>query len=245
MNGVNPTASLPVLGTAPPTAGRTTEKEDFLRLLVAQLRHQDPLNPVEGSNFAAQLAQFSSLEELRNIGGQLDGSIETNMLLARAINNTQATTLIGRTVRAVEDRVTYDGFEATPVRFNLSGAASSVTVEIVTENGQVLRRLTGVNLPEGDGSLEWDGRNGSGNPVPPGTYRVKVSAKPLAGGAVTALPIVIGRVQAVRFEDGNPVLVIDGRSIPFGAVLEVIESDAGPEGAPGLFGRFLRFAEGN
>ncbi|MBM3327328.1 MAG: hypothetical protein FJY65_10235 [Calditrichaeota bacterium] len=241
MNSVNPASSLPVVGVqSDPQTARTDSKEDFLKLLVAQLRYQDPLNPLQGSDFAAQLAQFSSLEELRNIGGKLDYSVESNMMLARAVNNTMAATLIGKSVRAVDDRVIFDGQTAVDLRFNLSGAASSVKLEIVTETGQIIRTLTGVNLAAGDSSIAWDGRDTRGNRVPAGTYTANVSAQGMSGNAVQILPIVTGRIQSVRFEDGNPVIVLNGRTIPFGSVLEILEGQTTLSDNTNLLERFLR-----
>ena len=204
-------------------------KDDFLKLLVAQMRFQDPMNPLSGADFTAQLAQFSSLEQLQNIGGKLGESVEADMLLARSINNTLAATLIGKSVRAVDDRVSFDGATPVEVNYNLASRASLVTAEIVNTDGQTVRSLSNANVESGDGKLTWDGRDANGNRVPEGNYTVRfTAASPGDGTPVAIQPIIVGTVSGVRFVNGNPVLLVDGQEIPFGSVLEVLEGSSAP-----------------
>ena len=116
------------LGYAPPASSNDSVlgKDDFLKLLVTQLSYQDPLNPLEASDFSAQLAQFSSVEQLFNIEETLRASLDANYLLATSINNTMAATVIGKEVRAVGDSIYFDGESASgiislPERMSLSG----------------------------------------------------------------------------------------------------------------------------
>lgn len=225
MNNIGAISQLPVFGAgdikaqAPPD-----DKEDFLKLLVAQMRYQDPLSPLQGTEFAAQLAQFSSVEELRNIGGKMDQQTEGNLMLARSVNNTLATTLIGKQVRAEDDRLTFDGDHNVNIRFNLSGLAAPVRIEIMGDNGSTIRTIELPNAGEGDQTVVWDGRDARGNRVPLGDYQVKITATGTGGGNVVATPLAIGRIEGVRFVDGNPVLLMGGRTIPFGSVIEILDS---------------------
>jgi len=225
LNSVNNIQPYQMLGSGAVTGQQSqSEKDMFLELLVAQMRYQDPLNPIEGTDFTAQLAQFSSLEQLQNMSASLDASMETDMLLARSINNTLATTIVGKSVRAVSDEVHYDGENPVDISFELSGRAASVSVEIVSADGRTLRTLKESGFETGDGSIRWDGCDQSGNNIPAGTYRVRVSAVSPEGNSVSVQPLCVGHVSSVRFVDGNPVLVVDGREIPFGSVLEISET---------------------
>ncbi|MGA9120044.1 MAG: flagellar hook capping FlgD N-terminal domain-containing protein, partial [Bacteroidota bacterium] len=82
------------------TASNQLGKDDFLKLLVTQLQNQDPLNPLQGTEFVAQLAQFSSLEQLTNINSSLEQNIQSNQLMTQSIGNSLAATLVGKDVRA-------------------------------------------------------------------------------------------------------------------------------------------------
>ena len=238
----------PIVGAESGSIGgvaSSSMKDDFLKLLIAQMRYQDPLSPLEGTEFSSQLAQFSSLEQLTNIGGKLDESVEADMLLARSINNTLATTLIGKTVRAVDDQVEFDGETPVTVNYNLSARAGQLMAEIVDENGITVRTIIVPNVSDGDGSLVWDGRDGSGNRMAAGTYHLQLSATAPDGTTdVSALPIVLGRVDGVRFVNGNPVLLIGDREIAFGSVLEIKqENGAQGESAGGWLARLSRWSQ--
>ena len=84
-------------------------KDEFLQLMVTKLQNQDPLNPMEDEDYIAQLAQFSSLEQLTNISDGLDESNEWDYLQMQSINNVMAAGLIGKEVEASYDQVYYDG----------------------------------------------------------------------------------------------------------------------------------------
>jgi flagellar basal-body rod modification protein FlgD len=225
MSEISSTASIGIVGTgdANGVSSGASLQNDFLKLLVAQMRFQDPLNPLDGADFTAQLAQFSSLEQLQNIGNKLDESVDTDMLLARSINNTLAATLIGKSIRAVNDSFVYDGSQSPELRFDLSDRASRVNVEVMNQDGVVVRTLTAYNIDAGDGSIVWNGKDSSGSTVPEGTYYVRLSATDANGDQVDVQPLTIGTVSGVRFIDGNPVLLVDGREIAFGSVVEILD----------------------
>ena len=107
-------------------AGKTMEKDEFLKLLVTQLSHQDPLKPMESHEFASQLAQFSSLEQLQNMNGTMEESIMSDYMMTQSINNTLATTLIGKTAVANGNKI------------NTSQAIGTVLVERILDLIMVL-----------------------------------------------------------------------------------------------------------
>jgi len=205
-------------------------KMDFLTMLVAQMTHQDPLSPMEGTDMVTQLAQFSSLEELQTMSGLLDGSLQVNLLLATSINNSMATTLIGKTVRAQADTVELAETGETSIRFLLGSAASEVSVKIVDENGETVRTLTGANLASGANTLAWDGCDDEGHRVAAGNYTVQVTAKDSSGSSVTVTPFLEGVVTGVIYRDGVAILLLGSREIHLGDVIAVY--DGTPQRVP-------------
>jgi flagellar basal-body rod modification protein FlgD len=147
-------------------------KDDFLTLLVAQLQHQDPLNPQDSTEFTAQLAQFSSLEQLGNVNDNL----EYLKLATAAANNTEAVSLIGKQIIAAGNAIQREDGAAVACNFELAAEASAVAVNIYDPNGNFIRTFEGGALSAGAQALEWDGKDSQGHSVPDGVYSFEVLA---------------------------------------------------------------------
>jgi flagellar basal-body rod modification protein FlgD len=161
-------------------------KEDFLKLLVAQLAHQDPLAPMENTEFVAQLAQFSSLEQLMGVNSNL-GLLQ---VAQTAMTNSQVAGLIGREIEARGDTLNHtSGPEA--INFDLSSSAKEVTVKVRDAKGNLIRTIDAGSRIGGVNSVTWDGKDSMGNTMPAGTYSVEVTAKRQPRGGV--VPVQGGR----------------------------------------------------
>ncbi len=196
-------------------------KDDFLRLLVTQLGNQDPLNPMDGQEFAAQLAQFSSVEQLLNISDVLAQNGEMNGLLAQSINSGVAAGLIGKNVQASGNAISWDGENPPPINFELADGAEVVTVTIHNETGDVVRTL---ELPAhfaGEHTLEWDGLDATGQAASSGTYTVEVLARDSEGNPVEAESFVSGIVDRITFGQDGIMLWIGKTRVPMSAVESV------------------------
>jgi len=196
-------------------------KQEFLQMLVAQLRHQDPLSPMESQQFASQLAEFSSLEELSNINDSVSEGVDVDLVLTQAINNTLATTLIGKNVLAYGDMITLGDADSVDYNFNLANPAENVEVTIYDENGAVVRTLSIKSLSEGSHTFSWDGKNKQGERLPEGKYTFVVNATDSDGNSVGASTVSRGMVSAVKYEGGVAVLIVNGQEIKFADVLEI------------------------
>ncbi|RMG63736.1 MAG: flagellar hook capping protein [Calditrichaeota bacterium] len=206
-----------------PTSEKILGKDDFLRLLVTQLNYQDPLNPLEAADFSAQLAQFSSVEQLANIGQTLQASQDSDLLLATSINNTLAATIIGKSVRAQGNQVYFDGEQPANLSFSLPSNAREVTIEIVNENGKVVRTIQQKNLAAGDHTVSWDGRDDDGADMPEGTYTFRVSAQDGEGNPLDVTTYLSGRITGVRYGQGGAVLMVGHIEIALSDVYEILE----------------------
>lgn len=196
-------------------------KDDFLKILVTQLRHQDPMNPLKSEEFAAQLAQFSSVEQLSNISKTLDNSVQLDLLLNQAITNTMAPSLIGRQVKAVGNSVSLRNGDPAQLHYRLSSPAEKATIEIRDANGVVVRKVDVQGLAQGDQMYEWDGKDDKGEKVQDGSYTFSVTASDANGNNVPAESYIIGVIDSIRYEDGSVLLGIGGLKIDVANVLEI------------------------
>jgi len=203
------------------TSNAELGKQDFLNLLVTQLKYQDPLEPMEDTEFVSQLAQFSSLEQLSNISTSLDTSSQLDYVLSQTIANTMATTLIGREVVAAGDQIVHSYGESNSLDFDLSGDASNVNIQILNADGTVVRTLDFEDMEEGLNSVNWDGKDNSGVSVAAGDYTFKVTAANESGEAITVETRRIGIVDSIRYEDGQGYLIVNGQKIALSDIIEV------------------------
>ncbi len=196
-------------------------KDDFLRLLVAQLRNQDPLNPTKGEDFAAQLAQFSSLEQLQNMNINLQNNLEMDILLNQALNNTLATTLIGNKVKAIGNSVTKTAGEDAEMHYRLASTAQKVTINITDTNGVVVRTVELSGQTSGDHSFALDGKDNSGNELSEGVYQFSVAAEDGSGNDIGALTFISGLISGIRYNNGAAMLLLGDIEISMADVFEI------------------------
>ncbi|MDQ7062632.1 MAG: FlgD immunoglobulin-like domain containing protein [candidate division KSB1 bacterium] len=198
-------------------------KDAFLRLLVTQLNYQDPLAPMQNEAFVAQLAQFSALEQMQNINRNLEESINADILLNKAMNNSLVTTLIGKDVVANTNLFSYSKDGSIELGFRLSSPAREVTIEIYDSNGQLVRTLKMEGLSAGEHFFQWNGQDQKGKEVPEGQYTFRVSVKD--GENRQTLPTFIrGTITGVRYEEGVAYLLLGDLELSLGDVQKIVQS---------------------
>ena len=183
-------------------------QDDFLMMLVAQLNYQDPMNPMDSQAFAGQLAQFTSVEQLMAINQNLQTSLEAQMLLNQSISNTMNAQLIGLEVEATNEIVQFYDGEATPIMYNLPGAAETVTITITNDDGNVVRTVNLDPQSAGDQTYIWDGNNNTGASVPEGDYTFSVTATASEGNELQVEQFITGIITGIAYEEGQAVLQI-------------------------------------
>jgi flagellar basal-body rod modification protein FlgD len=198
---------------------------DFLQMLTAQIQAQDPMNPMDSENFASQLAQFSSLQQLQSMGTTMSQTLQANLMLAQSFNNTMAASFIGKSVRAEMDQFTVGESGSSTLSYNLSNAATSISVDIKDSDGSVVKTLHINPQAAGDHTLTWDGTDSNGNRVTPGSYTYSVNATDANGNDVTATTVLEGLVTDVSYENGNAELMVNGIAVQLSQVLSIGEGD--------------------
>lgn len=216
--------NLPVPGaTQQPVAG-AMGKEDFLKLLVGQLKNQDPLNPLKGTEFAAQLAQFSGLEQLQNMNDNLTESLGTNYILTSSINNALASNFVGKDVRASANEFHWEGGSGMRFGYYLNNdKAVKSDVKIYDQDNNLIRTLRG-SLNNDENIIVWDGKDEQGGIVDEGIYRFEVDARDKDSRKVAATPFMFGKVQGVRYDSTGTVFIVDGVAVKLSEIMEVFST---------------------
>lgn len=198
----------------------TITHDEFLTLLIAELENQDPLAPMQSQEMAAQLAQFGSLERLYSIDRLIGESLDVDLVMNQAINNTMAASLIGREVVAVGDSVVLKGGEAS-LHFMLEDSAAEVTITILDESGQVVRTIKRQDLLDGKQAVVWNGTDDSGRLLSDGVYRFEITASDAEGNAVNTVTTASGIITGVSYETGVPILLVGDLEFPMGNVISI------------------------
>lgn len=215
-----------LVGRSPTTFGTTSaqgeiDKNGFLTLLIEQMKNQDPMDPMDSSQYASDLAQFTSLEEMQNQSDLLNQGLQSDYILSQAINNTLAGSLVGTDVKAFGEQVGIVEGEAGSVSFELPAMAGEVEVRILNESGNEVRTMTLGRTLAGEHTVPWDGEDNAGQQLADGLYTVEVSTVDSDGNRSPVTPYIIGQVDAVRFTGNGSVLVVDGVQVNFGDVIEL------------------------
>ncbi|WP_316714810.1 flagellar hook assembly protein FlgD [Sphingosinithalassobacter sp. CS137] len=188
--------------------GRTEmDQSDFLTLMTAQLKNQDPFEPVDNSQMVAQMAQFSSLAGISEMNSTLKAISER----LGGTTTADALSWVGKTV-LVEGDTAYPRTDGTMGGTIVLGAdASDVTVTIENGDGAILKTVQLGARSAGAIDFEWDGTTDSGDAPGAGPFRIRVGAMNAEGETVEATPLVWAPVTAVAFDaGGEPVLTLPG-----------------------------------
>jgi flagellar basal-body rod modification protein FlgD len=200
---------------------KVLDKDEFMQLLTVQLQHQDPLDPMNNEEMIAQLAQFSSLEQLENMNANLESSINLDLMLTQVLNNTAAAGLIGKTIVAAGNMVTLDDSDSVPINFDLASDAHRAVVTVYDENGTAVRTIEAENLESGRNMVSWDGTGTKGSRLAAGTYTFEVQAFDAEDNAIGVTHLVIGRIEKAKFADGEAIVILSGLEVPISEIVEI------------------------
>ena len=213
-----------------PQGGDDMGKDAFMELMIAQLQNQNPLDPMDGTEYAAQLAQFSSLEQLTNLNDSMNASIDADYYLTQSINNTLTATLIGNDAKLASPTLNNIGQDDIEFGYTLPVDALSVTIEIYNENGALVRTISEENISDGDHKLSWDFSDDNGTKLPEGSYSFEVSAKDTKGENLTVSSYGMGRIDGVRFGENGTSLIVGGIEYNLADIIEILYHDSEEDG---------------
>lgn len=188
------------------STGLNADFNMFLKLLTTQMQNQDPLSPMDSSQYTQQLVQYSQVEQ----------SIKQNSTLSSILTSlgnqglTQASTMIGKTVEVNSDAAGLTS--KTPATWNWYGSAEvkQLTATITDASGKTVE-IRKLDAGPRTGSFTWDGKiTGSDKVAPDGTYTVKLDGLDASGNKVTVSPWAVGSVDNVQMANGVVMLSING-----------------------------------
>lgn len=186
-----------------PKAKNTIGKDDFMKLLMTQLQHQDPLKPMDHHEFASQLAQFGSLEQLTNIQKAIEG-VHTGIGEESKLS---ALNMIGKRIQTGGSQVELIEGQNVGLKFNAKDDILPVKASIYTDGGKQVREI---DLSRAEGTeIKWDGKDQEGKPLPSGKYTFRVQGVDKSGQAQEMGTELSGRVTGVEFEGKDAMLIIE------------------------------------
>lgn len=188
---------------------------DFLLLLTTQLKNQDPLEPMNSSEFTSQLVQFASVEQQISQNRNLEELIKINRINRAA----SVVSFLGKRIEATGDTtVLSNGYAEW--NYALPEVAEDVTLTITDSDGETVFETTGEGTI-GAHKFVWDGLDRSGEPLPEGEYTLTVAATDVEGAAIVATTTIVGHVTGMETVDDDLILSIGGIGVPFDKVLSV------------------------
>ncbi len=217
------------------TGNNAMDKDAFFKMMLAQMKHQDPTNPMQSHEMAAQLAQFTSLEQLNNINETLAGMSKQQ----QPSSNYQALALIGKKVSGDSSKLTRAaGDTRHEFNFDLMGDSSQVQLTIKDSAGNIVKKMDVGQMKKGPNTLDWNGIGDDGLPARAGEYRINIEAKSPSGTKVFAKTSFEGRITGLNFSPEGPILLVGKQSLKLSDVKTIEEAEeqmpASPLGAFGM-----------
>lgn len=196
------------------------DKDAFMKLMLAQMKHQDPTNPMQSHELAAQLAQFSSVEQLQNLNTTM-----TDMRNAqKPTESFQALNFIGKAVSGDSAKISRaKGDKDHDIKFDLVDNAKELNVRIRDANGEVVRSLNLKDLKKGENKISWNGQDERGQPMPAGDYQLFLEAVNSSGTKMNVKTDFEGTITGVNYTPEGPVLLVGNQTVKLKDVKKIVD----------------------
>jgi flagellar basal-body rod modification protein FlgD len=218
-----PTTAAPSDPTALGKANLVDNFNTFLSLLTTQLKNQDPLSPMDSTQFTQQLVQMSGVEQ----------QLLTNDLLKQVAGNTgtgisTAVGLIGKQVRAVSDNAQLANGKADWT-YNLPADAGTLSIEVVDANGRVVHaeNADAAAMKAGDHDFSWNGKDMTGTKAPDGVYTLRLTALDPSGTTINTTTYVQGVVGSVEQSNGATLISVGPTQVDWSTVKSITTASSG------------------
>ncbi|MGE0761660.1 MAG: flagellar hook assembly protein FlgD [Bdellovibrionales bacterium] len=213
-NWIDPSKKVRQVGNA------QMDKDAFMKLLLTQMKYQDPTNPMQSHEMAAQLAQFTSLEKLTNISEAIEGLTKAQS----PKQNFDALSMIGKAVSGDSSKIDRaDDKETHAISFKIQQDAPKAKLVIKNIEGAVVRELEVANLKAGKNEVTWNGQTEEGLDAPKGNYTVSIEAKGSNGAKLFADTKFSGVISGVNFTPQGPIMMVGKQAISLKDIKEIVD----------------------
>jgi flagellar basal-body rod modification protein FlgD len=201
---ITPINNAPASGVAAGTASSVkSTKDDFMKLLVTQMKYQNPMDPMDNAQMTSQIAQLNTVEGINQLNATVSG-LQASLMATQSM---QSATLIGKSILADGNSINLLNGSAS-LSMRLEGAAESVVVDVINSSGRIIKTADlGANAA-GIKSFTWDGSTNEGGTAPNGQYTFQVNAKKL-NQAVAVTPLTQATVSGVELTSTGPQLSLN------------------------------------
>lgn len=196
-------------------------KESYLKMLMEQLKFQDPFNPVKNEQFSQQMTALSQLEQQISTNKSLE-----KMVAAQSNQQIAALQLVGKNILADRASIFHDRDKPSTVNFKLPQDASDVKLEIFDTAGTKVRSLDVGARNLGDVSTKWDGGRDDGTLADPGKYTFKVQATSMDNKPMEIATKIDGRVTGVTSSQGVTFLLVGEQRVALNEIETIKEGVA-------------------
>ena len=189
---------------------KALDKDDFMRIMITEMKHQDPTKPMDADRMATQMAQITSVEQLKNVSNSLDKLAEKSSTSDRLAMSM----MIGKSVTVDKGRFTHQKATVSPISFDLPEPAQKIKLTILDEHGEEVATRELDPMQAGPNTYNWDGINASSIQSPSATYTVRIDAENKQGAKMKINPISKERIVGVTFEGGETNFLVGDPKSP-------------------------------
>jgi flagellar basal-body rod modification protein FlgD len=183
---------------------KTLGKDDFLKIMVTQMKNQDPTNAFKAEQMAAQLAQFTSVEQLQNIDQNISKVLGKN----KPIENMAMTHLIGKKVTIDKDKFNHTEGKSDQLNFNIPSDVYSLQIDVKNDSGEIVFSKDFGPTKQGSFDFNWDGVRSDLKVASSGNYSIQMDGKDQSGKKIDISARKTAQVMGVSFEGVDPVFLV-------------------------------------
>ncbi|MGH1455689.1 MAG: flagellar hook assembly protein FlgD [Alphaproteobacteria bacterium] len=200
------------------SAQLASDFDDFLVLLTTQLQNQDPLAPMDSTEFTNQLVNFAGVEQQINQNSKLDSLVS----LALGSSFSSSLSYVGKDISYLSSEAHFDGSTPVDINYAIQGASVDTTINIINSDGQTVFSQK-VSDDDNVEAFSWDGTNDNGDILPEGTYEIRVDALDGQDNSLETTTVVTGHVGGIETQNGTTFLLVGERAVSVGNVIKVSE----------------------